>query len=90
MINYLLVFLGGGLGSMARYGIAHFLSDYKHIFPIATLIANILSCVLLGYLMGLHFKSGLENHYRFLIMTGFCGGFTTFSTSQDFDGCRLF
>ena len=80
MLNYLLVFLGGGLGSMCRYGIAHGLSNYKTTFPFATLIANIISCLILGYLVGLSLKNQTSDYQRFLWMTGFCGGFRTFST----------
>ena len=80
MLNYLLVFLGGGLGSMCRYGIAHGLSNYKTTFPFATLIANIISCLILGYLVGLSLKNQTSDYQRFLWMTGFCGGFSTFST----------
>ena len=51
MISYALVFLGGGLGSTCRYGIAHLLAQYKLTFPLATLLANVLSCILLGWLV---------------------------------------
>lgn len=80
MINYLLVFIGGGLGSMCRYGIAHLLANYKTTFPFATLIANVISCIILGYLVGLSLKTEAGHYHRFLLMTGFCGGFSTFST----------
>lgn len=80
ILNYLLVFLGGGLGSMCRYGIAHMMSDYKTTFPLATLIANIISCLILGYLVSLSLKNQTNDYHRFLLMTGFCGGFSTFST----------
>lgn len=79
MQAYLLVFLGGGLGSICRYGIAHLLSGYKLAFPFATLIANVLSCILLGFLVSLSLNA-LDSKYKFLLMSGFCGGFSTFST----------
>jgi len=80
MLNYFLVFLGGGFGSVCRYGIAHLLSNFKMTFPLATLIANIISCLILGYLVGLSLKTETGHYHRFLLMTGFCGGFSTFST----------
>lgn len=80
MLNYFLVFIGGGLGSMCRYGIAHLLVDYKMTFPLATLIANIISCLILGYLVAVSLKTEVGSYHRFLLMTGFCGGFSTFST----------
>ena len=80
MLSYLLVFLGGGLGSICRYGIAHLLATYKLAFPLATFLANVISCVVLGLLVGLNLKGEIHHHYRFLLMTGFCGGFSTFST----------
>lgn len=80
MFNYFLVFLGGGLGSVCRYGIAHLLVDHKMTFPLATLIANVVSCLILGYLVGLSLKTDAGHYHRFLMMTGFCGGFSTFST----------
>ena len=80
MTDYLLVFIGGGLGSIFRYGIAHLLASQNYTFPFATLLANIISCIILGALIGLHLKGGVSTTYKLLLMTGFCGGFSTFST----------
>ena len=80
MYAYFLVFLGGGLGSMCRYGISHLLNVYQLQFPLATFLANVLSCFVLGFMVGLNLKGGVGMEYRMLIMTGFCGGFSTFST----------
>lgn len=74
------VFLGGGLGSLARFGIAWALQHWRWHFPLATLLANIISCLLLGYLMGLASRGQLSDPAKWLLMTGFCGGFSTFST----------
>ena len=79
-MNYLLVFLGGGLGSIFRYGIAVAIKDYNVSFPFATMLANIISCIILGALVGLSLKGNLHDNYKLLLMTGFCGGFSTFST----------
>ncbi len=79
-MNYLLVFIGGGLGSICRYGIAQLLQGQSFNFPFATLIANVLSCILLGFLVGLSLKNDLSGYSKVMLMTGFCGGFSTFST----------
>lgn len=77
---FLYVFLGGGLGSVARFSISKLLSSYNLNFPLATLIANILACILLGFLTGYAGKHGLNHIIRYTFMVGFCGGFSTFST----------
>ena len=80
MTGYLLVFIGGGLGSICRYGVASLLGQLDSSFPYATLIANVVSCIILGFLIGINIKGELAASYRLLLMTGFCGGFSTFST----------
>lgn len=74
------VFLGGGLGSLARFGVARVVHFWSPDFPYATLIANVVSCILLGYLMGLTLRGQVSQEGQWLLMTGFCGGFSTFST----------
>lgn len=80
---WLLVFLGGGLGSIARYGIARLLPPAElaqgHL-PWFTLLANILACILLGAGIALVSKDQLSKPFQLLLLTGFCGGFSTFST----------
>jgi len=80
MLNFFWVFLGGGLGSICRYGISRMLAGNEFNFPFATLFANIISCIILGYLFGIALKSGITDNSKLLWMTGFCGGFSTFST----------
>lgn len=79
MHNLLLVFLGGGVGSVCRYSIGHYLTS-ESSFPIGTLVVNILACLILGLLLSFQLKSNLQQNYSLLLMTGFCGGFSTFST----------
>ncbi len=74
------VFLGGGLGSLLRYGIARWIAPYAPLFPYATLLANVLSCILLGYLAGLSLRGSLDEPSKLFLITGLCGGFSTFST----------
>ena len=82
MNNLLFVFLGGGIGSIARYGISEMVrSNFRSTFPLATLISNIISCIVLALAVGMFSeKVGSNQALRVLIVVGFCGGFSTFSS----------
>ena len=80
MSSWILVFLGGGVGSMLRYGIGQYFASYDSNFPIGTFLSNILACLVLGILLGIQIKNNLSPNQGLLFMTGFCGGFSTFST----------
>ncbi len=76
----LLVGLGGFLGSITRYLVSIYLgkiSFWGATFP-ATLIVNVIGCLIIGLLMG--FTDKLSKEQLLITATGFCGGFTTFST----------
>lgn len=81
MKQALLVFLGGGFGSVARYWIGLKLNNFESGIPYGTLLANVLGSLLIGIILGYTSKMGIlsENH-SLLLATGFCGGFTTFSS----------
>jgi fluoride exporter len=79
-VQILLVFIGGGLGTLLRFGISAIVEPYSKNFPFATLISNVLSCLILGFLMSLTLKYQIKETYKFMLMAGFCGGFSTFST----------
>jgi CrcB protein len=72
------VFLGGGLGSVIRYLIS--LCFVNYTFPLATLFANILSCLLLALTLFFVQKWSLSDSVRLFFVIGFCGGLSTFST----------
>ncbi len=72
--------MGGGLGSICRFGIAQLLKRYNFDFPWATLTANALACFILGAFTAYVFKSDLPETVKYFFMVGFCGGFSTFST----------
>ena len=82
MNNILLVFLGGGIGSLARFGVSEIVkSNFKSSFPIATLCSNILSCLILALMVGMFSGKMDENPaIKTLVIVGVCGGFSTFST----------
>lgn len=71
-----LVFLGGGLGSLARYLLG--LALPARVFPLGTFCVNVLGCLFIGYLAATLARDNAA--LRALCITGFCGGFTTFST----------
>ena len=79
-MNALYVFLGGGLGAVCRYAISLLISPSAKGFPYATLIANFASSLILGILIGYFVGVIAPDRYRLLLITGFCGGFSTFST----------
>ena len=79
-MSYALVFLGGGLGAVLRFAIGRWAVGAGWAATWGTLVANVLACALLGYLV-LEFERGWDDrHWRLLLATGLCGGFSTFST----------
>lgn len=81
MKNLLLVFVGGGFGSVLRYIVGKYLNSPETGIPYGTFAANILGSLLIGIILGLAAKNNtLSQSQTLLLATGFCGGFTTFST----------
>ncbi len=79
--SFLLVFVGGGFGSIIRYAIGIIIKPITPHFPYATLIANSLGCLLLGLILGfVTAKTSISNTHYTLFTVGFCGGLTTFSS----------
>ena len=75
----LFVFIGGGLGSVARYLLSKL--NVLHIIPFGTLVANVVGCFLIGLLLAyINRNQLLSKEIVLLLATGFCGGFTTFAT----------
>lgn len=77
--TYAAVFFGGGLGSVARFGLSALLNKGHQFFHWGTFSANMLGCLLIGGLVPFFSKTPHSSLALFAI-AGFCGGFTTFST----------
>ncbi len=81
MKQILLVFVGGGFGSIARYLIGKYLNNPENGIPYGTFTANVIGSLLIGIILGLAMKNNTFSQQQTLLLaTGFCGGFTTFST----------
>lgn len=80
MKQVLLVFLGGGVGSVLRYVVTRFMNNPTTGVPYGTFLVNIIGSFLIGIILGLALKNeALDQNHTLLLATGFCGGFTTFS-----------
>jgi CrcB protein len=76
-----LIALGGAAGSVLRYLLGGRVQHFApHGFPVGTLTVNVLGCLLIGALARVFLNMQTAGEWRALLMVGFCGGFTTFST----------
>lgn len=83
-MNFLLVFIGGGVGSLLRYVIGLAFLRTTTSLPLATFVSNTVACVVFGITLWIinaneHFGQTNSN-LKILVLTGFCGGLSTFST----------
>ncbi len=76
------VFVGGGIGSVARYLLGRLVAGRvgETAFPWGTFIVNAVGCLLIGALAALLVRGCLSEHMRLMLIVGLCGGLTTFST----------
>jgi CrcB protein len=79
LTQLLVIFIGGGLGSVVRYGFSLLFSKIN-AFPLSTFIANLTACFVLITFFLFQEKIMLSSAWRMLIIVGFCGGLSTFST----------
>lgn len=78
---FLAIFIGGGMGSILRWWLGIKLGSAHHIIPVGTLTANLLGALIIGGgLAWFQRLPHIDPVWKLLIMTGFCGGLTTFST----------
>ena len=84
MIPYLLVVIGGGIGALARYVAASaIMSRFGGRFPLGTLVINVTGSFLIGFLMTvLAERYKVNPAWRLLLVVGFLGGYTTFSSFE--------
>ncbi len=80
-MNFILVFIGGGFGSLLRYQIGLWLQKNSASLPWATFAANVCACVIFALTLWLcSFKIVNQSTLKLLLITGFCGGLSTFSS----------
>lgn len=78
--DWLLVFLGGGAGSVTRWLFSKLFDPILTAFPLATFISNCVACFILGFVFSVVSQKTTANNLWLLIGIGFCGGFSTFSS----------
>lgn len=80
--NLLLIGIGGFLGSIGRYLTAFLVQrNWPSITVLGTFMANMIGCLLIGIIYGLYLRhEGFTDSWRLFFITGFCGGYTTFSS----------
>jgi fluoride exporter len=76
---YLIIFLGGGAGSVCRYLLGRTVSGASASFPVGTLAVNLIGCLLVGLFARYGMNMQAASMQRAALIVGFCGGFTTFS-----------
>ena len=82
MRELVLIFVGGGLGSVTRFSLGRWVTSFHtQPFPYGTLAVNVVACLMLGLLIGVaDHKQLISSQARLFWTVGFCGGFSTFST----------
>lgn len=81
MKELIAIFLGGGLGAVCRFAVGRFsLSIFPESLPVGTLVANLLSTMILGLAVVYISREELTGFWIPFTVIGFCGGFSTFST----------
>ena len=79
-MTYLLVGAGGALGAMGRHFCSEFIDSHVHSFPLGTLFVNVMGSFLIGVITAFVISRGGFQNWRLFLVTGFLGGFTTFSS----------
>lgn len=80
MTHIVFIFLGGGFGAVTRYAMTRWLDTAHHTLSIGTIVSNIVSCLILGMVIGYINRFPISKEIQAFLLIGFCGGFSTFST----------
>ncbi len=79
--RWFLLSVGGIVGTIMRYLVASWVPGIAGVgFPYGTLVINLTACLIIGVLSGMSARGALHPDARLLLMTGFCGAYSTFST----------
>ena len=80
-MNAIYIVIGGGIGALLRYFTSQFVNNlYNKNFSLGTVFVNCIGALLIGFLINIFDLYGINTKYKLLIITGFLGGYTTFST----------
>ena len=80
-MNYFFVFIGGGIGALLRYFTSQSINSiFNYKFTLGTFLVNCIGSLIIGFLVNIFDLFSLDNKWKLFIITGFLGGYTTFST----------
>jgi len=80
-MGFVYIVIGGGVGALLRYFTSQFVNGlYNKNFPLGTLLVNCIGALLIGFLINIFDTFGINTKFKLLLITGFLGGYTTFST----------
>ena len=80
-MSLIYIFIGGGIGALLRFLTSQFVNNlYNKSFSLGTIIVNCVGALLIGFLINIFDIFGINTKWKLLIITGFLGGYTTFST----------
>ena len=79
-MNYLMVIIGGGIGSLLRYISTEFINSvFNQKFTLGTFFVNCVGSLLIGFLINIFDLFSIDHKWKLLLITGFLGGYTTYS-----------
>ena len=80
-MSLIYIVIGGGIGALLRYFTSQFVNNlFNKNFSLGTVFVNCIGALLIGFLINIFDLYGINTKYKLLIITGFLGGYTTFST----------